>query len=201
MAGVNNMNDAGDFWANLKKQKEEEARQREQVARESDMSFAMYQDEMDDLPEPEPDDDFIASEVVQEPTGDDEKEIIKFFPIMEAVADKLIKYCYSKQSPLILEPVWKTVGKSPKLADNCLDCFVWSNLSVIHLFTSFSYKQPNRIGRTERTLVWLLKMLLEYSKSGQFNADEIIDKLSFNTKNDKAFSVKPEAYIYRSDRC
>lgn len=76
MAGVNNMNDAGDFWANLKKQKEEEARQREQAARESDMSFAMYQDEMDDLPEPEPDDDFIASEVVQEPTGDDEKEII-----------------------------------------------------------------------------------------------------------------------------
>lgn len=76
MAGVNNMNDAGDFWANLKKQKEEEARQREQAARESDMSFAMYQDEMDDLPEPEPDDDFIASEVVQEPTGDNEKEII-----------------------------------------------------------------------------------------------------------------------------
>lgn len=76
MAGVNNMNDAGDFWANLKKQKEEEARQREQAARESDMSFAMYQDEMDDLPEPEPDDDFTESEVVQEPTGDDEKEII-----------------------------------------------------------------------------------------------------------------------------
>lgn len=76
MAGVNNMNDAGDFWANLKKQKEEEARQREQAARESAMSFDAYQDEIDNLPEPEPDDDFIASEVVQEPTGDDEKEII-----------------------------------------------------------------------------------------------------------------------------
>ena len=98
MAGVNNMNDAGDFWANLKKQKEEEARQREQVARESDMSFAMYQDEMDDLPEPEPDDDFIASEVVQEPTGDDEKEIISDGnteesedEIGEAEAIKLVK--------------------------------------------------------------------------------------------------------------
>ena len=76
MSSVNNTNGPVDFWANLKKQKEEEARQREQAARESDMSFAMYQDEMDDLPEPEPDDDFIASEVVQEPTGDDEKEII-----------------------------------------------------------------------------------------------------------------------------
>lgn len=76
MSSVNNMNDAGDFWANLKKQKEEEARQREQEARELEMQSAMQQDEIDNLPEPEPDDDFMESEVVQEPTGDDEKEII-----------------------------------------------------------------------------------------------------------------------------
>ena len=76
MAGVNNMNDAGDFWANLKKQKEEEARQREQEARELAMPFDVQQDEIDNLPEPEPDDDMMESEVVQEPTGDDEKEII-----------------------------------------------------------------------------------------------------------------------------
>lgn len=76
MSSVNNMNGTVDFWANLKKQKEEEARQKEQEARELEMQSVMQQDEMDDLPEPEPDDDFIASEVVQEPTGDDEKEII-----------------------------------------------------------------------------------------------------------------------------
>lgn len=76
MAGVNNMNDAGDFWANLKKQKEEEARQKEQAARELAMPFDVQQDEIDNLPEPEPDDDFMESEMVQEPTGDDEKEII-----------------------------------------------------------------------------------------------------------------------------
>lgn len=98
MSSVNSTNGTVDFWANLKKQKEEEARQREQAARESDMSFAMYQDEMDDLPEPEPDDDFIASEVVQEPTGDDEKEIISDGnteesedEIGEAEAIKLVK--------------------------------------------------------------------------------------------------------------
>ena len=76
MSSVNNTNGPVDFWANLKKQKEEEARQREQEARELEMQSAMQQDEIDNLPEPEPDDDFIASEVVQEPTGDDEKEII-----------------------------------------------------------------------------------------------------------------------------
>ena len=68
MAGLNNTNGAVDFWANFKKQKEEEARQKEQAARELDMSFATYQDEMDNLPEPEPDDDMMESEVVQEPT-------------------------------------------------------------------------------------------------------------------------------------
>ena len=76
MSSVNNTNGPVDFWANLKKQKEEEARQKEQEARELEMQSAMQQDEIDNLPEPEPDDDFMESEVVQEPTGDDEKEII-----------------------------------------------------------------------------------------------------------------------------
>ncbi|MSU80834.1 hypothetical protein FYJ25_00265 [Anaerobutyricum soehngenii] len=76
MSSVNNTNGTVDFWAELKKKKEEEARQKEQEARELEMQSAMQQDEIDNLPEPEPDDDFIASEVVQEPTGDDEKEII-----------------------------------------------------------------------------------------------------------------------------
>lgn len=109
MAGRSDMNDAIDFWANFKKQKEEEARQREQAARESEMQFAMQQDEMDDLPEPEPDDDFMESEVVQEPTpepkqtesvvtGDGEKETISDGnteesedDIDEAEAIKLVK--------------------------------------------------------------------------------------------------------------
>ena len=76
MSSVSNTNGPVDFWANLKKQKEEEARQREQEARELAMPFDVQQDEIDNLPEPEPDDDFMESEVVQEPTGDDEKEII-----------------------------------------------------------------------------------------------------------------------------
>ena len=76
MSSVNDMNGAVDFWAKKEKQKEEEARQREQAARELEMPFDVQQDEIDNLPEPEPDDDMMESEVVQEPTGDDEKEII-----------------------------------------------------------------------------------------------------------------------------
>ena len=57
MSNANDMNGAVDFWAEFKKKKEEEARQREQAARELEMPFDVQQDEIDNLPEPEPDDD------------------------------------------------------------------------------------------------------------------------------------------------
>lgn len=120
---------------------------------------------------------------------DNEREIINNYKLFVNFIDSLAKQHYLKQEPLVLQPVWKTLGKSPKLANNCLDTFVWSDLALIHLFTDYSKKKPKRIGRTERTLVWLVKMLYEFVSTGQFNADDIIDKLSFNTKNDKAFSV------------
>jgi len=38
-------------------------------------------------------------------------------------------------------------------------------------------------------VVWLYKMLLDFSEKGQMDHARIIDELSYNTKNDKAFSV------------
>lgn len=120
---------------------------------------------------------------------DDEAIVMMNYKQFVEAIDRLIKYHSPKQEPLVLEPVWKTNGKSSMLANNCLDVFVWSNLSLIHLFADFVNKSIRRIGRTERTLIWLVKMLWDFSQFGQFDADSIIDKLSFNTKNDKAFSV------------
>lgn len=120
---------------------------------------------------------------------DDELCILENYKKFVKAIDRLIKYHNFNQEPLVLEPVWKTNGKSPSLANNCLDVFVWSNLALIHLFTDFSNTNIRRIGRTERTLIWLVKMLWDFCQNGQFDADRVIDQLSFNTKNDKAFSV------------
>ena len=87
MSSVIDASDNADFQAKFKKMKEEEARQKEQEARELEMQSAMQQDEMDNLPEPEPEDAVMESEVVQEPTpepkqtesvvtGDGEKDSI-----------------------------------------------------------------------------------------------------------------------------
>ena len=120
---------------------------------------------------------------------EDPAEVIPQFDKCIKAVKRLIIANKDKQTPLILQPIWKTKGKAPILDDHCLDTFVWSNMAAIHLFTSFDINGIRRIGRTERTLIWLIKMLLDYADNGQFDAEGIIDKLSYNTKNDKAFSV------------
>jgi hypothetical protein len=102
---------------------------------------------------------------------------------------KMVKEKNNIQVPIIMEPIWKTKGKSPQLTDSCLDVFVWSNLGMLNLFMPEENVQLTSISRHTRSMVWLFKMLLDYSELGHFNGSAIIDELSYNTKNDKAFST------------
>lgn len=96
-----------------------------------------------------------------------------------------------KQSPFLIQPIWKTEGKSPRLADSCLDIFIWSEFAFcdfIYLISNIESQNPQFISRPLRTAIWLMKMLFDFSQHGKFNHAEIIDALSYNTKNDKAFA-------------
>jgi hypothetical protein len=98
-----------------------------------------------------------------------------------------------KQKPAIVQPVWKTIGKSPVLANNCLDVFVWSDLAFTRLFMSESRKTPTdvtkAVDRPTRALVQLFFMLNEFAIKEKFHPKEIFQKLAYTVKNDKAFSV------------
>jgi HindVP restriction endonuclease len=95
-----------------------------------------------------------------------------------------------KQHAFLLQPIWKTKGKSPELAENCLDIFVWSNAGFSHFISSLSNKsnKATSITRQTRTAIWLYKMLKDVKEHGRFDHEKIIDNLSYNTKNDKAFA-------------
>ena len=94
------------------------------------------------------------------------------------------------QKAFLVQPVWKTQGKSPRLSNNCLDVFVWSNSGFSYFLSKIANDNPNasKITRQTRTIIWLFKMLYDIKHNGQFNHEMIIDTLSYNTKNDKAFS-------------
>lgn len=119
--------------------------------------------------------------------------VLGFIPKMIEKMDNIVSANLTNQTPLVMQPIWKTNGKSPVLAENCLDIFVWSNFAFIQLFTSVAREEfdasKSKMTRQLRTIVWLFKMLYDFSNDGQINHSKIIDELSYNTKNDKAFAM------------
>ena len=93
-----------------------------------------------------------------------------------------------KQVPLIVQPVWKTDKKLKDFADDCLDVFVWSNLSVIQMCLREDDSE-NDISRNQRTIIWLYKMLWEFSQFKKFNYTKIVNSLAYKYKTDKAFAI------------
>lgn len=124
----------------------------------------------------------------------DWSDAIKMRPLIPAlvsVLDNILLARNSYQSPFLLQPVWKTKGKSPILAEQCLDAFVWSNHAITRLFVDTALNNSSRtnVTRNERTVVWLIKMLYDFARRGKINYEATIDRITYNVKNDKAFAV------------
>lgn len=110
------------------------------------------------------------------------------------ILDDMLVELMDFQVPLLIQPIWKTIGKSTILAEDCLDTFVWSNIALTRLFVDPTkrnfYRDSNKTKPTRqgRTVVWLIKMLYDYYKNEKVNFHNVIDELSYFVRNDKAFS-------------
>ncbi len=130
-----------------------------------------------------------SSAVFIENWSDAREVIVSITKIVGCISDISIDI-EKNQSPFLLHPIWKTIGKSPKLSENCLDVFVWSDAAFAWFISQVS-KNDNaatQITRQTRTSIWLYKMLLDICNHGRCDYKDIIDKLSYNTRNDKAFA-------------
>lgn len=119
--------------------------------------------------------------------------VLPHLPTLGRLLETILSDNIEKQTPLILQPVWKTIGKSQILDSNAFDIFVWTDFSFTQLFFNVVKKELNsdigKITRQNRSAIWLIAMLNEFAMRGKMNAEKIIDELSYNTKNDKAFAV------------
>jgi len=104
--------------------------------------------------------------------------------------DDLIRNVSVVQTPAVLHPVWKTKGKSAELADDCLDLFVWSASAFLCFLLEIAKPSGERgITRLMRSVIWAYVTLREIGLDGKTDFSSTIDRLSYNTKNDKAFSA------------
>jgi hypothetical protein len=119
--------------------------------------------------------------------------VLPHLELMISIMDKLLTYDGIRQTPLIMQPIWKTEGKSAKLANHCLDVFIWSDFAFTRLFFDVAKKElkkkKHKISRQVRSVIWLSKMISDFAQNNIVNHKKIIDELSYNTKNDKAFAV------------
>jgi len=113
-------------------------------------------------------------------------------PHIESLAeiiDSILKMKMKQQSPFLLQPVWKTEKKTLHMADDCFDIFVWSDFAFTRLFMDKIKADRERISRRMRTVVWLSKMLYDYSLRGKIDYGQVIGTYIYDTKNDKAFAL------------
>jgi len=116
--------------------------------------------------------------------------VLPNIPIIIKTIQNISLLTEENQTAFLIQPIWKTKGKSPQLDEHCLDIFVWSNAGFTNFISQIADNNPLalKITRPTRTAIWLFKMLQDIAIKGKFDHESIIDNLSYNTKNDKAFA-------------
>lgn len=94
------------------------------------------------------------------------------------------------QVPLVLQPVWKTKGKLPELADQAFDIFVWSNMALCRLFLNQAKANTDsrKVSRHLRACARLLRCLYDLLSAGQMRRSEIT-RMALGNQTDKEFSA------------
>jgi hypothetical protein len=98
---------------------------------------------------------------------------------------KFIKF----QKPILLQPIWKTKGKSFVLDDNAFDIFIWSDFALSRLFIESANGNPTKISRATRSTARLARILYEISTQGKTNISQIYTEMAFGRQTDKEFAV------------
>lgn len=132
---------------------------------------------------------FKKNKIVDVKNWSNPDEVKKHVPRILNTIEEICLLDPDSQKVILLQPIWKTKGKSSQLAKNCLDVFFWSDAALGSFIRQIGSNDPNKINRQTRSSVWLYKMLIDIYAHGKFDQKKIIDSMSFNTKNDKAFAA------------
>ena len=94
-----------------------------------------------------------------------------------------------KQKPFLMQPIWKTKGKSPILDEHAFDLFVWSDFAICRPFIDRSNEGDGVVNRFMRSSARLTRILYELSTSQKTNIKRIYTEMSFGLQSDKEFAL------------
>lgn len=94
-----------------------------------------------------------------------------------------------KQKPFLIQPIWKTKGKSPILDENAFDLFVWSDFAICRPFIEKSNEGTGYVNRFMRSSARLTRILYELSTTHKTNIQRIYTEMAFGLQSDKEFAL------------
>ncbi len=116
-------------------------------------------------------------------------EVSKYRDKIIQALDMFLNAYSQHERPFLMQPIWKTNGKNPVLADNCLDIFVWSDFALCRLLLESGNGGDEKISRPQRAALRLSRFLYELSTKGKVYQKPIYDGMTFDNLNDKEFAV------------
>ncbi|MCM5465389.1 HindVP family restriction endonuclease, partial [Escherichia coli] len=93
------------------------------------------------------------------------------------------------QKPFLMQPLWKTKGKSPILDQNAFDIFIWSDFALCRTFIDRSSYNNSSASRLMRSSARLARMVYEIASKNKTNINRIYTEMNFGYQSDKEFSL------------
>ena len=121
---------------------------------------------------------------------DSKPEMLQLAPrVLDALQNFLNEF-KQLQTPFLMQPIWKTVGKTPVLVDNCLDIFVWSDYALTHLFLDSAKNALNHqgISRQLRAALRLSRFIYQSSLNAKVYQAPIFDGMLSDCENGNVIS-------------
>lgn len=116
-------------------------------------------------------------------------EIINWKPAIMDAMEQILRLLSPYQRPYLIQPIWKTQGNTPFLADRCFDVFMWSDLSIISLPFFKTKHGKKKMSRPYREVARNVRCFADLSRGGKFNYDWIYIGMSLGQQTDKAFAI------------
>ena len=105
-----------------------------------------------------------------------------------ACVERFLAEFHGGQQPYLLQPIWMTEGKSPILADNAFDIFVWSDFALIAAYLAQA-KGEGEINRATRAVVRFARTQYELATRGKIHLRRIFREMDFGRQTDKEVAM------------
>jgi hypothetical protein len=106
----------------------------------------------------------------------------------------------ANQQPFLIQPVWKTEGKSPSLAERAFDLFVWSDFALCRTFIDKPLEDAELVNRFMRASARLARVLYVLSTQQRANLTGIYTEMAYGLQTDKEYSLPGQSTrVYLND--